>query len=173
MKPGPIVCLNHKVLLSCVWPDQQGLLHNQVFPRSLTLPADFLPVRLADGRRSSEGRIEVMHDGEWGGVCNWWREPALGDVVCRQLGYPRAEKNVDEAFFGRGEGPMWLRPRCVGNETSLLHCPHWGWGKGCDKSNAAGVICVDGMCFYLVTNRICVMVDVGCACVLWVTVLVV
>lgn len=105
--------------------------------------ADFLPVRLADGRRSSEGRIEVMHDGEWGGVCNWWREPALGDVVCRQLGYPRAEKNVDEAFFGRGEGPMWLRPRCVGNETSLLHCPHWGWGKGCDKSNAAGVICVD------------------------------
>ena len=105
-------------------------------------------MRLVNGRRRSEGRIEILHNGEWGTVCNWWNEKAMGDVVCRQLGFPGAEKTVNYAYFGRGKGEVWLKPRCVGNETSLLHCPHWGWGRGCDHSNDAGVICTDGKYCY-------------------------
>ncbi len=44
-------------------------------------------LRLAGGRNSLEGRVEVCHDGVWGTVCNnhWGREEAA--VACRQLGH--------------------------------------------------------------------------------------
>lgn len=44
-------------------------------------------IRLAGGRNSLEGRVEVCYDGVWGTVCdnNWGREDAA--VACRQLGH--------------------------------------------------------------------------------------
>lgn len=51
-------------------------------------------VRLAGGRNSLEGRIEVCHDGVWGTVCNnhWEREDA--SVACRQLGHAHSGKYI-------------------------------------------------------------------------------
>ncbi len=42
-------------------------------------------IRLAGGRNSLEGRVEVCYDGVWGTVCNnhWGIEEA--SVACRQL----------------------------------------------------------------------------------------
>ncbi len=58
-------------------------------------------VRLMDGSRAEEGRVELCHNGFWRSICdqNWSQEDAV--VVCTQLGLPKlgehkisAERNV-------------------------------------------------------------------------------
>ena len=53
--------------------------------------ADYEPdlkVRLADGTKPSEGRLEVSFNGQWGTVCRDGWDITDARVVCRQLGFP-------------------------------------------------------------------------------------
>ena len=44
-------------------------------------------IRLMDGQRPSEGRVEICYDNQWGTVCDdSWGSTDAG-VACRQLGY--------------------------------------------------------------------------------------
>ena len=47
------------------------------------------------------------------------------------------------AFFGRGDGPIFIdQTGCFGNESRLLDCPHSGAGvHDCFHSEDAGAIC--------------------------------
>ena len=48
-------------------------------------------VRLVGGRNEYEGRIEVLHNGIWGTVCDFYHSydvSRISDVVCRSLGLP-------------------------------------------------------------------------------------
>ena len=103
-------------------------------------------LRLADGYRSGDGRVEIFHDGYWGTVCdhNWDIKDA--QVVCRELGYSKALRAPRNAFFGRGNGHIWLYDlRCLGNESALENCPHRGWDnynyRYCSHGEDASVIC--------------------------------
>lgn len=100
-------------------------------------------VRLADGGRESEGRVEVFHNGEWGTVCDDHWDIDDGDVVCKMLNYSRALRAPKQAFFGQGNGKIWLgNVKCRGNETGLLQCGHQGWNVDhCDHHEDASVIC--------------------------------
>uniref|UniRef100_A0A8B9TG54 Neurotrypsin n=1 Tax=Anas platyrhynchos TaxID=8839 RepID=A0A8B9TG54_ANAPL len=89
-------------------------------------------VRLAVGRSSSEGRVEVYYNGDWGTVCDDGWTDLGAQVVCRQLG-----------DYAAGQGLILLDDvACVGTELSLLDCPHSNWGQhDCSHAEDVGVRC--------------------------------
>ena len=106
-----------------------------------------VPLRL-QGPQSENGigRVEVLHNGMWGTVCDdlWDKDDAK--VVCRQLGY--TSLSVVKALQGNdvpdGSGRVWLdNVNCDGSEQSLSDCSHSGWGEeDCAHSEDAGVNCL-------------------------------
>ena len=88
-------------------------------------------VRLVDGISPWEGRVEVLHKGQWGTICRHGWDLADGHVVCNQLGFGNAQATYLDSFFGRGVGSIWiLFLGCQGTEHRFENCPHSGWGKG-------------------------------------------
>ena len=110
----------------------------------LTAPRDF-DVRLRNGSKHSEGRVDVRYEGEWGAICDnaWDINDAM--VICRQLGYTSALRpTIDSAYPVSSENSrLWLDyVACRGNESSIEFCAHSGWGETyCSTNNEAGVIC--------------------------------
>ncbi|TRZ07412.1 hypothetical protein HGM15179_019693 [Zosterops borbonicus] len=104
-------------------------------------------VRLADGPHLCAGRVEVLHDGTWGTVCEHGWDLSDAQVVCRQVGCGPALEAPRGARFGRGSGQVWLSDlTCAGTETHLGQCPAPPWGSNtCGHGQDVGVVC-DGEC---------------------------
>ena len=96
------------------------------------------------GGNATAGRVEVNYNGQgWGTVCDdLWRVQD-GDVACRMLGFQSAQSAPKRAFFGEGNGTIWLDDvLCFGNESSLLDCSHSGFKvHNCQHSEDASVVC--------------------------------
>ena len=91
--------------------------------------ADF-QVRLNGSSLSSAGTINVLYYGIWGGILGFNVDIRVGHVVCRQLGYSRAERIFSSASFGRVIGPLWIWSiQCNGNETEISQCKVETWDK--------------------------------------------
>ena len=122
---------------------------NSCHLRSILIKAFLHPlvtrVRLANGRRSSEGRVEVLVRGTWGTVCNNSFDILDANVICRMLGFAGAKKaSCCTQPYLNETGPIWLDDlRCSGNETTINQCPHSGNGShNCGHSQDAGVDCL-------------------------------
>ncbi|XP_062512309.1 MAM and LDL-receptor class A domain-containing protein 1-like isoform X2 [Corticium candelabrum] len=102
-------------------------------------------VRLVNnGYTANAGRVEIYHNGEWGGVCGDGWDLNDANVVCRQLGYSRNHSAATRSYFGQGCGRIWMSNiDChVWRYSRLADCPFSGWGvRSCDHSGYAGVIC--------------------------------
>ncbi|KAM9782737.1 scavenger receptor cysteine-rich domain-containing protein DMBT1-like, partial [Neosynchiropus ocellatus] len=100
-------------------------------------------IRLVNGTDRCSGRVEIMHNGVWGTVCDDHWDVREAQVVCRSVDCGSALTAKPGAFFGTGRGQVWLDDmECVGNETSLEHCPRPEFGQNnCGHSEDAGVIC--------------------------------
>ena len=91
----------------------------------------------------SFGRVEVLHMGTWGTICDYSWDLRDAHVVCRQLGYDGALSAPKYAAFGQGTGPIWLDDvQCVGDEIAISNCYHTGWGAfNCRHFQDVSVVC--------------------------------
>ena len=72
----------------------------------------------------------MLYYGIWGGILGYNADVRVGHVVCRQLGYSRAEQIFSYALFGRVIGPLWIWSiQCNGNETEISQCKVTTWDK--------------------------------------------
>ncbi len=99
-------------------------------------------VRLVNGTSRCAGRVEVLHDGQWGTVCDEDWDMADAAVVCRELDCGEPVDTLSDAHFGQGSGPIWMSfVLCTGKESTLKNCGSTGWDKSnCDHNGDAGVI---------------------------------
>ncbi len=109
-------------------------------------------LRLVDGEDEHIGRVEVFLQGTWGTVCDDAFDDLDAEVVCRQLGFPGAVRQIQR--FGGGEEPTWLdEVQCIGDEARLVDCPANPIGdEDCSHFEDVGVECLrpcegDGDCF--------------------------
>nr|XP_021330843.1 scavenger receptor cysteine-rich type 1 protein M130 isoform X1 [Danio rerio] len=93
------------------------------------LCAESLKVRLVDGNSPCAGRVEVLHRGQWGTVCDMFWDLADAAVVCRELDCGEPVDVLGDAYFGPGSGPTLMSvPMCIGSESTLKNCGSWAWG---------------------------------------------
>lgn len=91
---------------------------------SSDIPLNPYPLHLVGGSNSSEGRVEIFYNNEWGTICDdhWTLNEAI--VVCRSLGFPGALQVVPEARYSVCSVHTWYHPleHCT---LSLPMCIPW------------------------------------------------
>ncbi|XP_026992470.1 putative DMBT1-like protein isoform X2 [Tachysurus fulvidraco] len=104
-------------------------------------------IRLTSGYNSCSGRVEILHNGQWGTVCDDDWDLNDAEVVCRQIGCGKAVTAHPSAHFGQGSGEIWLNDvQCSGNESTITQCSHRGFRKHiCSHREDAGVTCSDNV----------------------------
>ncbi|XP_051543860.1 deleted in malignant brain tumors 1 protein-like [Myxocyprinus asiaticus] len=99
-------------------------------------------VRLVNGMDSCSGRVEVLHNGQWGTVCDDGWDLSDAAVVCREMGCKDALEAKTGAYFGQGSGSVWMsNVKCVGTGSILMNCPYDSGLLSCGHEKDAGVIC--------------------------------
>ena len=126
-------------------------------------------VRLVNGRRASEGSVQICVDGVWGHVCGGSWSAANTKVVCRQLGYSTMCKlNATlyltlhivlienylcnypltvyspsfSLFNGGSQQPIiYGRMSCSGSEQTLSSCSNYVNYNSYCQTYKAGVVC--------------------------------
>jgi len=111
-------------------------------------------VRLVEGIRSNEGRVQVYHDSDWFFICYKEWNLKLASIVCRSLGLPEPIHAFAQDYLGVGSRKVNYKIfdyiKCVGNETSLMDCQFkrgYYW-RHCFNTAYASVVCGKsvGMC---------------------------
>ncbi|XP_032869685.1 scavenger receptor cysteine-rich type 1 protein M160-like [Amblyraja radiata] len=101
-------------------------------------------MRLVNGGRRCEGRVEVWYNGTWGTVCTEKLSTVEAEVICKQLECGPLESMVyDVRKYGQGSGPIWIdEMKCSSHESALWQCQFDPWGQhNCDHREDAGVSC--------------------------------
>jgi len=106
-------------------------------------------VRLAACDEDSCCRVEILHEGVWGTICDDTDSDddahhVVAGVICAQAGC-KGEAEF-KYRFGGGSGPTWLDDvQCSGSEFDVGDCEHRPWGEeNCGHSEDMGVCCADG-----------------------------
>ncbi|XP_038079311.1 scavenger receptor cysteine-rich type 1 protein M130-like isoform X1 [Patiria miniata] len=103
-------------------------------------------LRLRGGTNAFEGRVEILHEGVWGSICNDKWDIQDAQVVCGelQLGSAVDALSVSDDFESASPRmPIHLDDlECSGTESKLEFCPHLEWGRhNCAHDEDAAVRC--------------------------------
>lgn len=80
-------------------------------------------IRLVGANSTVEGRVEVLHEGQWGTICDDSFDIMDAHVICRQLKLGKAVEARLRAKYGMGTGQIWIDDlRCVGTERNIKDC---------------------------------------------------
>jgi hypothetical protein len=123
-------------------PSSAPVLHSNLYLYQI-----FTAITLRIQGSNGFGRVEVLHNGQWGTICDDRWDINDARVVCRQLGYNNAVKALQGGNVPDGTGQIWLdEVSCTGSEQSLTNCSHSGWGThNCGHHEDAGVECLTGI----------------------------
>lgn len=104
-----------------------------------------IAIRLAGGRTTTEGRVEVRLGPQgYGLICGDGWGIMEANVICNQLGFGHARSSVQSGTYGGHHNNMVLSGvKCTGTEKNLADCLHDRIGRVfCPgEENIAGVIC--------------------------------
>ena len=93
----------------------------EVDMENTTSPTPKVLVRLVDGPSEDRGRLEVLHNGTWGTVCQNMFNDNAAKVVCKMLGLRRGTYMFSR--YGEGEGVIAVSDVfCSGEEESVFDC---------------------------------------------------
>ncbi|KAI1242152.1 scavenger receptor cysteine-rich type 1 protein M130, partial [Lamprotornis superbus] len=99
--------------------------------------------RLANGTTTCSGRVELLHGGTWGTLCDHlWDLPAA-NILCQQLDCGVALLIPSGRSFGEGNGSVWNGTfSCQKNGSLLRDCPVHALGHDeCPAGKEARVVC--------------------------------
>ncbi|XP_064649689.1 deleted in malignant brain tumors 1 protein-like [Lineus longissimus] len=96
-----------------------------------------------EGGTSTEGRVMIKYNTQWGAICDdgWGLNDAK--VVCNMLCQTSSQAMALIGQYTSGVNRIWLTNlQCNGSEKSITDCPHPGWGNhNCKMTEAAAVRC--------------------------------
>ncbi|XP_042611499.1 T-cell differentiation antigen CD6-like isoform X1 [Cyprinus carpio] len=104
-------------------------------------------VQLVGGRDHCAGRVQLLHSGNWGTVCDDAFDINSGHVVCTQL---RCGSAIRLSYFGPGTGTIHINQmKCNGSESSLWECSSISTTPSnyCGHKEDAGVVCSESVEF--------------------------
>ncbi|CAH1780998.1 unnamed protein product [Owenia fusiformis] len=127
---------NDAEIQSCIWGDTNRESYYRHGAGVDCNPTGNAQYRLVGGNDDSAGILEVLHDGEWGTICNNSRLPVKSGV-CSSLGYKDEDiRFVESQGFANSGSKVWLSGMFCFGDAPLRWCAHNGWGvtEGCDKN---------------------------------------
>ncbi|NWS34935.1 C163A protein, partial [Polioptila caerulea] len=97
--------------------------------------------RLANGSTTCSGRVELLHGGTWGALCDYQWDLSAASTLCQQLDCGVALL-IPNGFVD-GNGPIWRDAfHCKGTESCLWDCAQVTLGNPtCSAKEAATVTC--------------------------------
>ncbi|CAI9723079.1 deleted in malignant brain tumors 1 protein-like [Octopus vulgaris] len=90
-------------------------------------------VRLTSGSQPHKGTVEVLFNGQWGGIC-YTNDANIGTVLARMMGYTKGTIYPVNPTL-----PLLKHSKCNGNEPSLGGCPSLVWSTTCAPNKIIGI----------------------------------
>ena len=90
-----------------------------------------------NGASPNQGKAQVFHNGSWWQLCSSEFDLREANVVCRQLGYVRAQALQFAVYIQ--DRVQWMHVTCTGSEFSLSLC--LSWDTLCNSSQDMTIVC--------------------------------
>ncbi|XP_054243038.1 antigen WC1.1-like isoform X2 [Indicator indicator] len=98
--------------------------------------------RLANGSTSCSGRVELLHGGTWGALCDYLWDLQTANALCQQLDCGLALLIPGGQSFGKGNGSVWNGTSSCKNRSCLRDHPVRLLGHHeCPPGKHAHVVC--------------------------------
>eukprot|EP00040_Diaphanoeca_grandis_P034351 m.212758 g.212758 ORF g.212758 m.212758 type:complete len:2119 (-) comp33134_c2_seq2:132-6488(-) len=142
LEDAGVVCKCNAGDVDCVDGDD-ALSTTTMMPDTPAPNGDLLRLITSDGSPSStEGRLEVYRNGEWGTVCTHGFTTRSAQVVCAILSPSNPSADYFAMSNGEGTGPIFAADvNCLGTEQALYECPNTTQTSSCTHRDDVGVRC--------------------------------